>query len=152
MKKPLSATVMCMKTLKAYNHLIGGEQSGHIIFRKHARTGDGLITAIMLMEVMIDTHLPLSVLAEGCRMYPQVLKNVVVDDKDGTLAEQSVMNAVNECTEALGDSGRVLLRKSGTEPVLRVMSEASTEAECEKYVNVIIDAMKYSGHLIEVKK
>ena len=85
-------------------------------------------------------------------MYPQVLKNVVVDDKDNTLAEQKVMDAVNHCTEELGDSGRVLLRKSGTEPVLRVMSEATTVEDCEKYVNYIIDAMKESGHLIEVKK
>ena len=140
------------ENMKAYHHLLGGEQSGHIIFRKHARTGDGLITAIMLMEVMIDTQLPLSVLAEGCVMYPQVLKNVVVDDKDGTLADQRVMDAVNACTEALGNAGRVLLRKSGTEPVLRVMSEADTEEACEKYVNQIIDAMKQSGHLIEVRK
>jgi phosphoglucosamine mutase len=138
--------------MKAYDHLIGGEQSGHIIFRKHARTGDGLITAIMVMGVMIDTQLPLSVLADGCKMYPQVLKNVVVDNKDETLGEQKVMDAVNACTEALGDSGRVLLRKSGTEPVLRVMAEAGTTAECEKYVDAIIQAMKESGHLIEVKK
>ncbi len=140
------------ENMKAYHHLIGGEQSGHIIFRKHARTGDGLITAIMLMEVMIDTQLPLSVLAEGCRMYPQVLKNVVVDDKDATMADQAVMDAVNACTEALGDSGRVLLRKSGTEPVLRVMSEAGTKEECDRYVQQIIDAMEKSGHLIEVRK
>ena len=140
------------ENMKAYDHLIGGEQSGHIIFRKHARTGDGIITAIMLMGVMIDTQLPLSVLADGCRMYPQVLKNVKVDDKDETLAEQKVMDAVNACTEALGDSGRVLLRKSGTEPVLRVMSEAGSVDECEKYVDTIIEAMKESGHLIEVKK
>ena len=106
----------------------------------------------MLMGVMIDTQLPLSVLADGCRMYPQVLKNVKVDDKDGTLAEQKVMDTVNACTEALGDSGRVLLRKSGTEPVLRVMSEAGSTEECEKYVDAIIEAMKESGHLIEVKK
>ena len=135
-----------------YNHLIGGEQSGHIIFRKHARTGDGLITAIMLMSVMIDTQLPLSVLAEGCRMYPQVLKNVVVDDKDGTMSDPRVMDAVSRCTERLGESGRVLLRKSGTEPVLRVMAEAGTAEECEKNVDDIIQAMEDSGHLIEVKK
>ena len=138
--------------MKAYDHLIGGEQSGHIIFRKHARTGDGIITAIMVMGVMMDTQLPLSVLADGCKMYPQVLKNVKVDDKDGTLADQKVMDAVNACTEALGESGRVLLRKSGTEPVLRVMAEAGTVEECEKYVDAIIESMKDSGHLIEVKK
>ena len=139
------------ENMKAYHHLIGGEQSGHIIFRKHARTGDGLITAIMLMGVMIDTQLPLSVLAEGCRMYPQVLKNVVVDDKDGALADQAVMDQVNRCTESLGDSGRVLLRKSGTEPVLRVMAEAATREECEKNVDAIIRALEATGHLKEVR-
>lgn len=140
------------ENMKVYDHLIGGEQSGHIIFRKHARTGDGLITAIMLMSVMIDTQLPLSVLAEGCKMYPQVLKNVVVDDKDETMGDQAVMDAVADCTEKLGDSGRVLLRKSGTEPVLRVMAEAGSLEECEKNVDAIIEAMKESGHLIEVRK
>ncbi|MBQ9212089.1 MAG: phosphoglucosamine mutase [Clostridia bacterium] len=140
------------ENMKVYHHAIGGEQSGHIIFRKHARTGDGLITAIMLMSVMIDTQLPLSVLAEGCQMYPQVLKNVVVDDKDETMGDQIVMDAVAAASEALGDSGRVLLRKSGTEPVLRVMSEAGSEEECEKHVDAIIKAMEASGHLVEVRK
>ncbi len=139
------------ENMKVYDHLIGGEQSGHIIFRKHARTGDGLITAIMIMSVMIDTQLPLSVLAEGCKMYPQVLKNVVVDSKDDTMNEQLVMDAVSRCTEKLGDSGRVLLRKSGTEPVLRVMAEADCLEACEENVDAIIQAMKESGHLIEVK-
>ena len=139
------------ENMKVYDHLIGGEQSGHIIFRKHARTGDGLITAIMIMSVMIDTQLPLSVLAEGCKMYPQVLKNVVVDSKDDTMNEQLVMDAVSRCTEKLGDSGRVLLRKSGTEPVLRVMAEADSLETCEENVDAIIQAMKESGHLIEVK-
>ena len=131
---------------------LGGEQSGHIIFRKYAHTGDGLITALMLMQVMIDTQLPLSVLAAGVTMYPQVLKNVRVDDKDLTLADAAVQAAVDECTAELGDSGRVLLRKSGTEPVLRVMAEAGTAEECEKQVDRIIAAMEKSGHLIEVKK
>ena len=103
--------------MKENDFMIGGEQSGHIIFRKYAHTGDGLITALMLMQVMIDTQLPLSVLASGVSMYPQVLKNVRVDDKDGTLADADVQAAVDECTADLGDSGRVLLRKSGTEPV-----------------------------------
>ena len=140
------------ENMKENDHLIGGEQSGHIIFRKYAHTGDGLITAIMLMGVLIDTQLPLSVLAAKCDMYPQVLKNVIVDDKDGTLADPAVQNAVKQAEEELGDNGRVLLRKSGTEPVLRVMSEAGSDSECEKYVNLIIYAMKESGHLIEVKK
>ncbi len=140
------------ENMKENDHLIGGEQSGHIIFRKFAHTGDGLITAIMLMGVLIETQLPLSVLAAECVMYPQVLKNVKVDDKDGTLADPAVQASVEECTRSLGDNGRVLLRKSGTEPVLRVMAEAGTLAECNKQVDAMIDAMRVSGHLIEVKK
>ena len=140
------------ENMKEFDHLIGGEQSGHIIFRKFAHTGDGLITAIMLMSVLIDTQLPLSVLASEVTMYPQILKNVVVDDKDGTLADPAVQASVERCTAELGADGRVLLRKSGTEPVLRVMSEAGTLEECEKQVDSIIAAMEASGHLIEVRK
>ena len=140
------------ENMKEFDHQIGGEQSGHIIFRKYAHTGDGLITAIMVMGVMIETQLPLSALAAPCTMYPQVLKNVKVDDKDATMADPEVQAQVQKCTEALGDGGRVLLRKSGTEPVLRVMSEAGSDEECEKQVDAIIAAMERSGHLIEVKK
>jgi len=140
------------ENMKENDHLIGGEQSGHIIFRKYAHTGDGILTAVMLMSVMIETQLPLSVLASGVKMYPQVLKNVVVDDKDGTLAEQAVVKAVEDCGVRLGDNGRVLLRKSGTEPLLRVMAEAGSYEECEQNVDAIIAAMQQSGHLIEVKK
>ncbi len=140
------------ENMKAYDHMLGGEQSGHIIFRKYAHTGDGLITAVMVMNIMVATQLPLSVLAGGVHMYPQVLKNVIVDDKDATLNDQAVMDAVNACTKQLGTNGRVLLRKSGTEPVLRVMAEAKTPKECEKNVDAIIAAMKESGHLIEVRK
>lgn len=131
--------------------MIGGEQSGHIIFRKYARTGDGVLTAIMLLSVMTETQLPLSVLADEVTMYPQVLKNVVVDDKDQTLNDEAVLLAVDCATAELGDNGRVLLRKSGTEPVLRVMAEAGTDAECEKHVNAIIESMKASNHLIKIK-
>ena len=140
------------ENMKENDHLIGGEQSGHIIFRKFAHTGDGLITAIMLMGVMIETQLPLSVLSADVTMYPQILKNVVVDDKDGTLADAAVQAAVDKCTADLGSNGRVLLRKSGTEPVLRVMAEAGSLAECEKHVDAIIAAMDAAGHLIEVRK
>jgi len=84
-------------------------------------------------------------------MYPQVLKNVRVDDKDATLSDSAVQAAVDECTAALGDSGRVLLRKSGTEPVLRVMVEAATHALCEENVAYVIDVMQKSGHLIRVR-
>ena len=136
------------ENMKANGHLIGGEQSGHIIFRKYAHTGDGLITAIMLLSVMIETHLPLSVLAQDVTMYPQVLMNVKVDDKDATLNDPAVQKAVADCTARLGDSGRVLLRKSGTEPVLRVMAEAGSNALCEENVDAIIAAMEQSGHLL----
>ena len=139
------------ENMKENDHLIGGEQSGHVIFREVARTGDGIITAIMLMSVLIDTQLPLSVLASEVTMYPQVLKNVIVDDKEKTLNDPAVKKAVEECTASLGDDGRVLLRASGTEPVLRVMSEAGTESECEKQVDHIIDAMKASGHFQKMK-
>lgn len=140
------------ENMKANGHIIGGEQSGHVIFRKYAHTGDGLLTALMLMSVLIETQLPLSTLAAEVTMYPQVLKNVKVDDKDATLADPAVVAAVDQCTADLGSNGRVLLRKSGTEPVLRVMAEAGTNEECEKQVDAIIAAMAASGHLIEVKK
>ena len=139
------------ENMKENGNIIGGEQSGHVIFRKYAHTGDGILTAVMVMQVMNETQLPLSALSAGCQMYPQILKNVEVDDKDATLEDEAVKTAVRECTELLGDEGRVLLRKSGTEPVLRVMSEAKSFEECEKHVDHIIDAMKWSGHLIKVR-
>ena len=137
--------------MKEHDYMLGGEQSGHIIYRKYAHTGDGLITAIMLMGVMIDTHLPLSVLAQDVVEYPQILKNVEVDDKENTLNDESVIAAVKEAEKEIGDKGRVLLRASGTEPVLRVMSEAEEEPLCEKAVDDIIKAMEKSGHLIKVR-
>lgn len=139
------------ENMKENNHLLGGEQSGHIIFRKFAHTGDGLITAIMLMGVLIETQLPLSVLASGMKIYPQVLKNVVVDDKEATLSDPAVTASVDRCTAELGENGRVLLRASGTEPVLRVMAEAGSDDECARNVDAIISAMRDSGHLISIK-
>jgi phosphoglucosamine mutase len=140
------------ENMKENNHMLGGEQSGHVIFRKYAHTGDGLVTAIMLMTVMVETQLPLSVLASEIKMYPQVLKNVEVDDKEKTLDDPAVKKSVEDTTAYLGNDGRVLLRASGTEPVLRVMSEAVTYKDCEKCVDEIIDAMKQSGHLIKVRQ
>lgn len=139
------------ENMKANGYQLGGEQSGHVIFRKYAHTGDGILTALILMQVMADTNLPLSHLAKNCKMYPQVLKNVEVDDKDNTLEDPAVKKSVEESTIALGDSGRVLLRKSGTEPVLRVMAEAGSVEECEEQVNHMINAMRKSGHLIKVR-
>ena len=140
------------ENMKANGHCIGGEQSGHIIFRDYARTGDGIVTALQVLSVMTETQLPLSTLASGCVMMPQVLKNVEVDDKDATLEDPVVAQSVEECTKRLGSRGRVLLRKSGTEPVLRVMAESDTGEECEREVDSMIAAMKESGHLLEVRK
>lgn len=139
------------ENMRANGHIIGGEQSGHIIFSKYANTGDGLLTAIKIMQVMIESKMPLSKLAAPVTVYPQVLKNVIVDDKDGTMADEAVKNAVVLAERALGECGRVLLRKSGTEPVLRVMAEAPTNEECDKRVDEIIEAMRASGHLVRVK-
>ncbi len=139
------------ENMREHGHLIGGEQSGHIIFSKYATTGDGLITALKVMQAMLDTRQPLSKLCEPVTIYPQVLKNVVVDDKDSTLADSAVTAAVAAEEARLGDRGRVLLRKSGTEPLLRVMAEAETDDECERSVDAIIDAMRKSGHLVGVK-
>ena len=139
------------ENMRENGHLIGGEQSGHIIFSKYATTGDGLITALKVMQAMLDTRQPLSKLCEPVTIYPQVLKNVVVDDKDSTLADSAVTAAVAAEEARLGDRGRVLLRKSGTEPLLRVMAEAETDDECERSVDAIIDAMRTSGHLVGVK-
>lgn len=132
-------------------HMLGGEQSGHIIFAKYANTGDGVLTAIKLMQVMLAKKTTLSELAAPMRMYPQVLKNVVVDDKEATLNDSEVQNAVDAATEKLGTNGRVLLRASGTEPVLRVMAEATSFSQCEFHVDAIIEAMKTNGHLVRVK-
>ena len=139
------------ENMRANGHLIGGEQSGHIIFGKYANTGDGLLTAIKLMQVMLDRKKKLSELAAPVREYPQQLTNVEVDDKDATLSAPAVVAAVLAVTERLGDEGRILLRKSGTEPVLRVMVEAGTHELCEENVAYVIDVMRKSGHLIRVR-
>jgi phosphoglucosamine mutase len=137
------------ENMRENGNLIGGEQSGHIIFGKYATTGDGLLTAIKIMQVMLSRKLPLSKLHEEVTIYPQVLKNVRVQDKDVTLADEAVKAAVIEVENKLGTDGRVLLRKSGTEPVLRVMAEASTHELCEESVDAIIEAMDKKGYLIK---
>ncbi len=140
------------ENMKANGHAIGGEQSGHIIFREVAHSGDGIITAIMLMRVLTHTNLPLSVLAAPVPTYPQVLKNVVVTEKSAALADGSVQEEVSAVEKELGSDGRVLLRASGTEPVLRVMSEAKEPERCEAAVDRIIAAMEKNGYLVEVRK
>ncbi len=139
------------ENMREYGNRIGGEQSGHIIFAKYATTGDGILTAIKLMQVILDRKLPLSKLAEPLHIYPQVLKNVRVTDKAKTLEDPDVQAAVAACTERLGNDGRVLLRASGTEPVLRVMAEAATKESCEENVDAIIAAMERKGFLLGIK-
>ena len=139
------------ENMRQNGHLLGGEQSGHIIFGRLATTGDGLMTAIKVMEAITETKESLATLASGMTMYPQVLKNVVVTDKDETLNCEEVKAAVKKAEDELGDNGRILLRKSGTEPLLRVMAEATTHELCEEKVDAIIDAMRAAGKLIKVK-
>lgn len=134
--------------MRANGHLIGGEQSGHIIFSKYAATGDGLLTAIKLMQAMLAQKQPLSVLAAPVQIYPQILKNVRVADKDAALSHPAVKESLKEAEEMLGGNGRVLLRPSGTEPVIRVMAEAPTDEECERAVDTIIAAMHSNGLIV----
>ena len=129
-------------------HRIGGEQSGHIIFSKYATTGDGILTSMKMMEVMLAKKLPLSKLAEPVTIYPQVLKNVRVKSKPEAQNDADVQQAVAKVAEALGDTGRILVRESGTEPVIRVMVEAAEDALCEKYVDQVIDVIKAKGHTV----
>lgn len=126
---------------------IGGEQSGHIIFSKYATTGDGILTSLKLMEVMLAKEKPMSELAAPVVFYPQVLKNVRVKSKPDAQNDPDVQQAVAKVAEELGDSGRILVRESGTEPVIRVMVEADTEELCEKYVDSVIDVIKAKGHI-----
>ena len=127
-------------------YTLGGEESGHIIFSKYASTGDGLITAIRIMDVLCDSKLPASKLSDGLTIYPQLTKNVRVADKDAVLNDADVMKAKLEVEAELSDNGRLLLRKSGTEPVIRVMCEAETDELCKLYVNRIIDKIIEKGY------
>lgn len=127
------------------NFCLGGEQSGHIIFSKHATTGDGILTSLMVMEVVMEKKQSLAKLTEEVKIYPQLLKNVRVADKKTARENTKVVQAVDAVTEALGDDGRILVRESGTEPVIRVMVEAATDELCEKYVDQVIDVMKSEG-------
>ena len=131
------------------NFCLGGEQSGHIIFSKHATTGDGILTSLMVMEVVMEKKLSLAKLTEDVKIYPQLLKNVRVADKKTARENPQVVKAVEAVTEALGDDGRILVRESGTEPVIRVMVEAATDELCEKYVDQVIDVMKAEGLVIQ---
>ena len=130
-------------------HRIGGEQSGHIIFSQFANTGDGILTALKIMEVMLESKQPLSRLIEPVKIYPQVLKNVRVHSKPEAQNDADVQGQVEKVAGLLGDTGRILVRESGTEPVIRVMVEAETKALCEKYVDSVIDVIREKGHCVE---
>ncbi len=125
---------------------LGGEQSGHIILYKYATTGDGILTSIMLTEEMIDSKLSLSKLASPVTIYPQVTKNIVVSDKDAVLGDSDIKEKVGEIEKILGNDGRILLRKSGTEPVIRVMVESSSVKSCENYANDVIDIIRKKNY------
>ena len=128
------------------NCILGGEQSGHIIFSKYASTGDGILTSLKMMQAMLGRKKKMSELMEGLTIYPQVLENVRVTDKKAAQDDADVQAAVQAVTEALGDTGRILVRESGTEPVLRVMVEAETEEICRQYVDQVVRVVKEKGY------
>ena len=134
------------ENMSANGYRVGGEQSGHIIFRKYATTGDGILTAIKMMEVMLEKKKTLAELAAPVPVYPQVLKNIRVTDKAAAQNDPDVQAAVKAVGEKLGADGRILVRESGTEPVVRVMVEAGEEALCEKYVDQVIDVIVKKGY------
>lgn len=132
------------------NHYsLGGEQSGHIIFSKYATTGDGILTSLMLMEVMLEKKQSLGALTEEVKIFPQLLKNVRVADKKTARENPAVVKAVEAVAEALGDDGRILVRESGTEPLIRVMVEAASDELCAKYVDSVIEVIREQGLIAE---
>lgn len=127
---------------------IGGEQSGHIIFSKYASTGDGILTSLKMMEVMLAKKKPMSELVAPLKIYPQVLENVRVTDKKAAKNDMAVREAVKKVTEALGDAGRILVRESGTEPLVRVMVEAPDHDTCQKYVDEVVNVIDSKGYRV----
>ena len=133
------------KNMSQNGHCLGGEQSGHIIFSKHATTGDGILTSLKLMEVILEKKETLAKLADEVQIYPQVLKNVRVKDKEAAQADRDVQAEVQKVSDALGDTGRILVRPSGTEPLIRVMVEAPTDEICGKYVAQVVEMIEKKG-------
>ena len=128
------------------NYYLGGEQSGHVIVRKYATTGDGILSAIMLLEEMIDKKTTLGKLAEPVKMYPQSIRNVTVSDKSLVAGDERVLSMVNEIAEKLGNDGRILLRESGTEPIIRVMVESSSQKTCDALTEKVADYIESLGY------
>ena len=137
------------ENMMEHGHSIGGEQSGHIIFSKYATTGDGVLTSLMIMETILGRKVKLSELFHSLTIYPQLLVNVKVSSKDVVMNEADVVKLNDEIAAELGDDGRLLLRQSGTEPVIRVMVEAATDELCEKYVYKMVDLIKAKGYAVE---
>ena len=135
--------------MQQHGSRIGGEQSGHIIFSKYASTGDGILTSLKLMEVMMARKKPMSELAAPLKIYPQVLKNVKVTDKAAAQADADVQTAVAKVAEALGDTGRILVRESGTEPLVRVMVEAPEQETCQQYVDEVVAVIRERGYAFQ---
>ena len=133
------------ENMKENGYNSGGEQSGHIIFSKYASTGDGILTSLKMMQVMIGRKKKMSELSEGLVMYPQVLENVRVSDKKAAQDDAEVRAAIKEVEKTLGDKGRILVRESGAEPVVRVMVEAETTEICQEMVNKVVEVMKRKG-------
>ena len=134
------------KCMTENGYVVGGEQSGHIIFTKYASTGDGILTSLKMMEAMIARKKPMSELAKDLIIYPQVLKNIRVVDKSTVQNDPEVQAKVQEIADRLSDTGRILVRESGTEPLIRVMVEAESEKECHDYVDEVIDLIKAKGY------
>ncbi len=137
------------ENMMEHGHSIGGEQSGHIIFSKYATTGDGVLTSLMIMETILGRKVKLSELFHSLTIYPQLLVNVKVSSKDAVMNDADVVKLNDEIAAELGDDGRLLLRQSGTEPVIRVMVEAATDELCEKYVYKMVDLIKAKGYAVE---
>lgn len=137
------------ENMMEHNYSIGGEQSGHIIFKEYAVTGDGILTSLMVMEAWLSSGKSLSELTEELNIYPQLLVNVKVKDKLAARLDADVQDAEAQVEEALGDSGRLLLRESGTEPLIRVMVEAENEELCRANVDRIVTVLRKKGHIIE---
>lgn len=136
------------ENMMANGHAIGGEQSGHIIFSKHATTGDGILTSLKLMEVMLESKTSLSELHKELRIYPQLLVNVRVKDKKSIKEDAKLQEIIADVTKALGEDGRIIVRESGTEPVIRLMVEAQSDEICKQHVDRVHQAMIELGHTL----
>lgn len=134
--------------MQKHGNRIGGEESGHIIFSKHATTGDGILTSLKMMEVMLAEKVPMSKLAEGFNVYPQKLENIRVADKSAVMNDTKVLESVKLAEQKLKNKGRILLRESGTEPVIRVMVESEDKILCDECIDVVVNAIKDNGYEI----